>query len=341
MWAFYKHTFLRIQALIAVVTCAIFVAAGERLSAALVFFAVMQIGAVIGAMWSRPARRWLALAALAVGFVTVARVAARADEPPATPPATPAATPPATPAATPPATPRQRPGHTRGNAPRPHPRQRHPRSGGTPAAPAPPPEPDRNRRIPIHTDGLLGAELHQARSRQGDHQGARRRGRRRRAVCVARHLLDQLCVDADRGLPGHVHAGRLRAGRDRARPRQERCPHDVDELHGLRARHVRVLRVRLRVHVRRPQRHRDRRPGVARRHAHAQPHVHHRRCGQRRSRLGPFRHHRVLPQRRRLRRKRHRAVSVHDGVHGHHRDHRDRCLLPSAGSSRASSSTAS
>ncbi len=35
--------------------------------------------------------------------------------------------------------------------------------------------------------------------------------------------------------------------------------HDVDELHGLRARHVRLLRLRVRLHVRRAQRHRHRR----------------------------------------------------------------------------------
>jgi hypothetical protein len=51
MWAQYRTTFLRIQAVILVVTCAAFVAAGYRLPAAAVFFAVMQLGAVLGAVW--------------------------------------------------------------------------------------------------------------------------------------------------------------------------------------------------------------------------------------------------------------------------------------------------
>ena len=55
------------------------------------------------------------------------------------------------------------------------------------------------------------------------------------------------------GLPRHVHAGRLRAGRDRADAGQERRPHDGDELHGLRHRHARLLDLRLRAHVRRPR----------------------------------------------------------------------------------------
>ncbi len=51
MWARYKSTFLRIQMLIAMVTCAVFFATGHRLPEAAVFFAVMQIGSVLGAMW--------------------------------------------------------------------------------------------------------------------------------------------------------------------------------------------------------------------------------------------------------------------------------------------------
>ena len=52
-------------------------------------------------------------------------------------------------------------------------------------------------------------------------------------------------VDADRRLPRDVHAGRLRDGRDRILSRQERRAHDEHELHGLPARHVRLLGVRL------------------------------------------------------------------------------------------------
>ena len=53
-------------------------------------------------------------------------------------------------------------------------------------------------------------------------------------------------------------------------------------------------------------------------------HVHRRLGRQRRPRLGPLRHHRLLPHRQRLRRRRHRAVPVHDGLHGHDGDHRHR-----------------
>ena len=51
MWSQYKSTSLRIQTVIAMVTCAAYFATGHRLPAAAVFFAVMQIGAVLGAMW--------------------------------------------------------------------------------------------------------------------------------------------------------------------------------------------------------------------------------------------------------------------------------------------------
>ena len=90
--------------------------------------------------------------------------------------------------------------------------------------------------------------------------------------------------------------------------------------------HARVLHLRLRLHVRRPQRHRHRRPGIAGRRSDAALDAHRRRRRQRRSRLGPPRHHRVLPHRQRLRRRRDRAVPVHDGLHGHDGDHRHRRL---------------
>ena len=51
MWAHYQKTFLRIQAVIAMVTLAALLATGFRLPAAAVFFAVMQVGAILGAMW--------------------------------------------------------------------------------------------------------------------------------------------------------------------------------------------------------------------------------------------------------------------------------------------------
>ena len=51
MWEQYRKTFVRIQVLIAMVTCAVFFGTGHRLPAAGVFFVVMQIGAVMGAFW--------------------------------------------------------------------------------------------------------------------------------------------------------------------------------------------------------------------------------------------------------------------------------------------------
>jgi len=51
MWTLYRSTFVRIQAVIAMVTFVALVATDYRVPAAAVFFAVMQIGAVLGAMW--------------------------------------------------------------------------------------------------------------------------------------------------------------------------------------------------------------------------------------------------------------------------------------------------
>ena len=51
----------------------------------------------------------------------------------------------------------------------------------------------------------------------------------------------QLHVAARHRLPGHVHAGGLRAGRDRLLPREERPARHDDQLHGLRPGHARVL----------------------------------------------------------------------------------------------------
>ncbi len=67
----------------------------------------------------------------------------------------------------------------------------------------------------------------------------------------------QLRVAAGDRLPGHVHAGGLRAGRDGLHPGQERAPHDEHELHDLRDRDRGVLPGGLRLRLRRP-RHRGR-----------------------------------------------------------------------------------
>ena len=51
MWAYYKRTFLHTQIVIASVTCALFLAAEARFPEVGVFFAAMQIGALLVAMW--------------------------------------------------------------------------------------------------------------------------------------------------------------------------------------------------------------------------------------------------------------------------------------------------
>ena len=72
----------------------------------------------------------------------------------------------------------------------------------------------------------------------------RRSGRRARAAC-------QPAVGHHRRRAGDLHAGRLRAGRDRLLPSQARRPRRVDELRDLRARLHRLLLRRLPVRVRR------------------------------------------------------------------------------------------
>jgi hypothetical protein len=51
MWARYKKTFVAIQTMIAIVTCAVYLATGGRIPQAAVFFTAMQVGSVLGAMW--------------------------------------------------------------------------------------------------------------------------------------------------------------------------------------------------------------------------------------------------------------------------------------------------
>jgi len=52
MWPQYRRTFLGIQVVIALVTGLAFLNTGERIPVAAVFFTVMQVGAVLGAMWA-------------------------------------------------------------------------------------------------------------------------------------------------------------------------------------------------------------------------------------------------------------------------------------------------
>ena len=66
----------------------------------------------------------------------------------------------------------------------------------------------------------------------------------------ARPPRHQLRVADGRRRARPVHAGRVRARRDRVHPGEERGAHDDDEPRHLRARHRRLVRVRLRVDVR-------------------------------------------------------------------------------------------
>ena len=67
----------------------------------------------------------------------------------------------------------------------------------------------------------------------------------------------QFRLDAALRLPDHVHAGRICGRRSGTVPRQERQPHDDDELHGVRRRHARVLSDRLPASDGRRRRHRE------------------------------------------------------------------------------------
>ena len=128
---------------------------------------------------------------------------------------------------------------------------------------------------------------------------------------------DQLHLDAGRWLPGHVHAGGLRAGRDGLHPRQERWPHHDHELHDLRAGPDRLFHLRLCLPGGRRRPGRCAQPG---RPGRPQPRAH---DPAGRHRLGPDRLEGLLPVRRHVRRRRRRHVPVPDGVHGHHRHDSD------------------
>jgi hypothetical protein len=51
MWEQYKRTFRKTQAVIATVTVATYYGLGQVASRSAVFFLMMQVGAVLGAMW--------------------------------------------------------------------------------------------------------------------------------------------------------------------------------------------------------------------------------------------------------------------------------------------------
>jgi hypothetical protein len=57
MWDQYRKTFAGMQAFIVLVTLALFIVLGYRLAPTLVFFAAMQVSALLGAMWATRLRR--------------------------------------------------------------------------------------------------------------------------------------------------------------------------------------------------------------------------------------------------------------------------------------------
>jgi hypothetical protein len=52
MWNQYRKTFAGMQVIIAIVTIGVFLLLGYSVARAAVFFAVMQLSAVIGAVWA-------------------------------------------------------------------------------------------------------------------------------------------------------------------------------------------------------------------------------------------------------------------------------------------------
>ncbi len=154
----------------------------------------------------------------------------------------------------------------------------------------------------------------QLRSREGERALRRPAGGPRRPE-PSRH---QLRLAAGDRLPGHVHAGRFRARRDRVHPGEERDAHDEHELHGLCHRHHRVLPRRLRDRLRRSRNGRGEQPRRSR------PAQQRDRDHDRRHALGHPGRHGLRADRLRLRRRRHRVLPVPARVHGHDRHDPDR-----------------
>ena len=57
MWQQYKTTFSKTQAIIAVATIGTYLYLGHGVARSAAFFVVMQIGAVVGAMWGTRLKR--------------------------------------------------------------------------------------------------------------------------------------------------------------------------------------------------------------------------------------------------------------------------------------------
>jgi uncharacterized membrane protein YfcA len=59
MWEHYRNTFARMQVVVMIATLAVYFGLGRRLFVAATFFAVMQIGSVVGAWWGDRLKRRL------------------------------------------------------------------------------------------------------------------------------------------------------------------------------------------------------------------------------------------------------------------------------------------
>jgi uncharacterized membrane protein YfcA len=57
MWEYYRKTFARMQTFILLISAALYYALGHRVVMVATFFAMMQVGAVVGAWWGARLRR--------------------------------------------------------------------------------------------------------------------------------------------------------------------------------------------------------------------------------------------------------------------------------------------
>ncbi len=60
MWEHYKTTFTKIQAYILLASAALYFSLGRQWITTAVFFVIMQLGSVVGAMWAQRLKRKLA-----------------------------------------------------------------------------------------------------------------------------------------------------------------------------------------------------------------------------------------------------------------------------------------
>lgn len=57
MWEYYRRTFARMQLFILLISAGLYYALGHRAVMVATFFAMMQVGAVVGAWWGARLRR--------------------------------------------------------------------------------------------------------------------------------------------------------------------------------------------------------------------------------------------------------------------------------------------